>query len=357
MNEKQRTTILTLSIPLLVLLIACSFSVDLGNPTADTNVTPVALNQPVESNPQQEAAIEDQPQLPQVVHTITPGEPGGAEQSKDDIDSSITADEHYALGDSFRLGNFERPFTNTLMEYRPETDLLLIDLTSDEDFYYFTFSLIDKDAELGYPSAYYGIEFDTDYDGRGDFLLWAPGDANTQWNTDGVMLLLDGNDDVGGTNPVVPDGHKGNGYDRVLFARDVQDDPDAAWKRLDPYSSSAIQLAVKVSLIDNNRFYWKAWSDKSIMDPTKFDYNDWYSESQAGSPNKNSTDYPVAMLNQMDSTCWAAYKLEPTGTELGGCVVKQEPQCNCVNVTALSQACCSQCGLVWDAKGGFCKIK
>ena len=347
--------LIILCLPLLLLTIACSFSVDLGNPTAVPNVTPVVLNQVVTPT-QQQTEGEVQPLLPQIVHTITPAEPGGAEQSKDDIDSSKTADEKYALGDSFRLGNFERPFTDTLLEYKPETDLLLIELTSDENFYYFTFSLIDKDASLGYPSAYYGIEFDTDYDGRGDFLLWAPGDGTTEWNTDGVMFLRDSNEDVGGTNPVVPDGHKGNGYDQVLFARDIQDDPDTAWKRLDPHSSSVIQLAVKVSLIDNNRFYWKAWSDKSIMDPTRFDYNDWYSEKQAGSPNKNSEYYPLAMLNQMDSTCWAAYNLQPTGTELGGCVVKQELNCNCTNVTALDQACCSQCGFTWD-KGGFCKLR
>ena len=35
--------------------------------------------------------------------------------------------------------------------------------------------------ETGYPSAYYGIEFDTDKDGRGDYLIWAQGDDNTEW--------------------------------------------------------------------------------------------------------------------------------------------------------------------------------
>ena len=56
-----------------------------------------------------------------------------------------------------------------------------------------------------------------------------------------------------------------------------------------------------------------------MADPSKFDYNDSFSEGQAGSPNKNSSYYPVGQLNLMDSTCWVAYNFEASGKELGGC--------------------------------------
>ena len=211
------------------------------------------------------------------------------------------------------------------MIYHPETDIVRLLLSKGEDFYYFTFELSGVDKDLNYPSATYGIEIDTDYDGRGDYLLWAKGDANTEWNIDDVMLFADSNNDVGGSSPVVPDGKEGDGFDQVLFSIDNLNDPDSAWKRVDPGDGKNVQLAVKTSLIDNNRFYWKAWADSGLADPELFDYNDSFSESQAGSPNKNSSYYPIDKLNLMDCTCWIAYNLTPTGTELGGCASAPPP--------------------------------
>ena len=255
-----------------------------------------------------------------IEHTTIPGNPGSADQIKDEIDTANTADDKLALGDSFRLNNFERPFTQNDMVYHPETDLIRLLLSKGSDFYYFTLELSGVGEDTNYPSAAYGIEIDTDYDGRGDFLLWAQGDDSTEWNIDDVMFLRDSNENVGGSRPVVPDNDSGDGYDEVLFSIDVLDDPDSAWKRVDPGNASNVQLAVKTTLIDNSRFYWRAWADGGLADPSQFDYNDSFSESQAGSPNTNSEYYPVGQLNLMDSTCWIAYNLTPTGTELGGCV-------------------------------------
>ena len=181
------------------------------------------------------------------------------------------------------------------------------------------------------------------------------------------MLLSDSNNDVGGSSPVVPNAHGGNGYDQVLFSIDDLNDPDSAWKRVDPNDGNNVQLAVKTGLIDNNRFYWKAWADTGVADPAKFDYNDSYSESQAGSPNKNSDYYPVDQLNLMDSTCWIAFNLTPTGTELGGCVglppaqeappPPEEPGCNCATPIGLGQDCCTVCGYIWYSDTGNCNFK
>jgi len=119
----------------------------------------------------------------------------------------------------------------------------------------------------------------------------------------------------------VPDGNSGDGYDKVLFSNDKMDDPDAAWQRVE--ASDMICLAIKTSLVGESRFMWKAWADSGVADPAQFDYNDAYSESQAGSPIKNNEFYPLGDLNRMDCTCWIAFNFAPTGNEPSGCVTSQ----------------------------------
>jgi hypothetical protein len=139
------------------------------------------------------------------------------------------------------------------------------------------------------------------------------------WTVENMFVLRDSNNDVGGSNPVIPDGNRGDGYDEVLFSNDKMDDPDTAWQRKE--ASDRIQLAVKITLVDASRFMWKVWADSGVADPTQFDYNDTYYEPQAGSPDKNSEYYPVGQLNRMDSTCWINYGYDLSGNVLGGCSV------------------------------------
>ncbi|MDO9546146.1 MAG: hypothetical protein Q7J07_05285 [Pelolinea sp.] len=354
---------------LMLVVLACSVSLNNDEEVSSAEQTLQAIylerTQTAEASMDTSAESEGPPAV-EIEHTTLPGNPGKADQIKDEIDTENTAGSKSALGDSFRLGNFERPFTETVMDYHPETDIVRLLLSRGSDFYYFTFELNGADKDLNYPSATYGIEIDTDYDGRGDYLLWAKGDSNTEWNIDDVMLLADSNEDVGGASAVVPDNNDGNGYDQVLFSINDLNDPDSAWKRVDPTDGNNIQLAVKIGLIDNNRFYWKAWADAGVADPAMFDYNDSFSESQAGSPNKNSSFYPISGLNLMDSTCWIAYNLTPTGTELGGCVGLQptqqpppptlKPGCNCSTYVGLDQNCCIQCGFAWSSQSGVCYV-
>ena len=372
MMKVQKKWILISGGLLLLILLACSVSFDSGGEeasSAEQTLQAIYLEQTltaaapaeVEQAPAPVIEEEEAPAPVEINHTTIPGNPGKADQVKDEIDTSNTADDKLALGDSYRLNNFERPFTQDEMIYHPETDLLYLELYEGDDFYYFTLELVGTDKETNYPSAFYGIEFDTDYDGRGDYLLWAKGDSSTEWNIDDVMLLEDSNDDVGGSRPVVPDSNSGNGFDNVLFSIDELDDPDEAWKRVDPDNGSNVQLAVKVSSIGKSRFYWRAWADAGLADPSQFDYNDTVSESQAGSPNNTSAYYPVDQLNLMDSTCWIAYNLEPTGNELGGCYVLQptepaptpkptsRPICDCPGscYSISSKSCCEYCGCTW----------
>ncbi len=296
-------------------------------------------------------------------HQTVPGNPGAAEQTHTEIDTSQTADDKHALGDSFRLGIMERPFTEKDMDYHPETDLTKLSLAKGSGFYYFTIEVFSGSEDGGFPSASYGIEFDTDVDGRGDILLWAKGVDSGDWTVEKMSVLSDSNNNVGGSQPVLPDGNSGDGYDEVLFSNDKMDDPDAAWQRKE--AGDKIQLAVKTTLVDAPHFMWKVWSDSAVADPTQFDYNDAYSESQAGSPTKNSEFYPVGQLNRMDSTCWINYGYELSGNLLGGCDVippppppeeppeeppPEEPPCDCSGACmghSSDQFCCEYCGCSW----------
>jgi len=255
----------------------------------------------------------------EVQHMVYPEEFLSEGLIKEEIDTSKTAAKKTAVGDSLRLGNLERPFTQTEMVYHPEIDLLSVGIRDEADYYYFSLELSGIDEQMGYPSAFYGIEIDTDLDGRGDYLLWARGDGNTSWNIDDVMILRDTDKDVGGSLAVIPDSNPGNGYEEVLFSKDMLDDPDAAWKRTDPEKLNIVQLAMKKDLVGNAYFLWKAWSDGGLADPAMFDYNDHFTDPQAGSPQAESELYPLNQLSLVDSTCWIAFNFQPIGNEQGGC--------------------------------------
>jgi len=280
--------------------------------------------------------------------------------TKDEIDTSLTSYMKLAWGDSLRLGILERPFTATDMEYHPETDLVGIMLSEDDNYYYFSLELNDVDSSVGYPSANYAIEFDVDKDLKGDYLLWVSGDDSTEWNHANVNVLQDVNRDVGGAMAVIPDAGAGDGYETVVFSPDVTDQADLAWKRVDPETPNVVQLAINKSMLEPGQFFWKAWTDGNMIEAGLFDFNDFYNNSEAGSPDLDSADYPVNQLNLMDSTCWVAYNFEASGKELGGCYqLAPEPTkapatqtpCSGTCNTGTSQRCCTCAGWEWTADG------
>ena len=243
---------------LLVISIACGVSFDTGGEKPDAAaeveqtlqavyaqytleaMTAANANPPAAAELSPEASVEA-PAPTEIPHTTIPGNPGSPDQKKDEIDTSNTAGQKIALGDSFRLGNLERPFTMDAMDYKKENDLLYLELSEDDDFFIYSLEIVGP-GDDGFLSASYGIEFDSDFDGRGDVLLWAKGGDHPEWTIDDVMVLRDSNDDVGGSRPVLPDNDDGDGYDEVLFSIEVLNDPDAAWQRVD---GNVIQLAIK----------------------------------------------------------------------------------------------------------------
>ncbi len=263
------------------------------------------------------------PAMPQQNDGTTPAATVPEGITKDEIDTSLTSYMKMAWGDSLRLGILERPFTQTDMKYYPETDLVGITVSEDENYYYFSLELNDV-GDDGYPSANYAVELDLDKDLKGDYLLWVSGDDSTEWNQANVNVLQDANKDVGGAAAVIPDAGAGDGYEKVVFSADVTDQADLAWKRVDPERPNVVQLAIKKTLLEPGQFYWKAWADGNMVDAGQFDFNDFYSNAEAGSPDLDSADYPVNQLNLIDSTCWSANGFQPQ--EMTGGCYKAPPQ-------------------------------
>jgi len=245
--------------------------------------------------------------------------------TKDEIDSSLTAPAKTAWGDSLRIDNLERPFTQSEMVYHPETDIVNVTIAEDATHYYFTFELSASAEDAGYPSAFYGIEFDTNLDLKGDLLLWVKGGEATEWTSESVTLYQDANDDVGGATAVIPDAFSGDGYETTVFSGEEQTDDGIAWMRSTEGNANIIQLSLLKTEADGEYFFWKAWADEGVADPALFDYNDSFSNVKAGSPDKNSSVYPVNELELVDSTCWVAYGFQPT-KEQTGCCYKAPPK-------------------------------
>jgi len=254
---------------------------------------------------------------PGIVHTHFPAEIQSSGVFVYDVDSRGTAAENRApYGDSYKLNRFERPFTQGAMEYLPDVDILTYRIAADPTWYYVFVQLSGPGAPGGL-TADYGLELDFDRDGHGDYLIWARPPLASSWTTDGVTVYMDSNNDTGGLSPERADEKfSGNGYDQTLIASGRNGlDPDLAWIRLDPRSPVGIQFAFKRSLV-GNAFMWGVWADLGLRDPARFNYNDYFSEEQAGSPERSETKfYPIKAVFAVDNTCRLPYGFKPNGYE------------------------------------------
>jgi hypothetical protein len=262
--------------------------------------------------------------IPNITHTTMPGEPGPAKQVLNDESSASTANQKHAPAgsESYRLYNrLERPFT-TDMSYRPDVDIEKAELFTDGSFYYITLYLNNTNPNSQNFTADYGVEIDTDSDGRGDYLVWTHAPQSTTWTIDAISVYVDVNNDVGAKTVLQSDAPStGDGYETEIFSiQNTGNDPDAAWSRIAPSLSNAIQIAFKQSILDKPKsFMWLAWADDGLKKPGMFDYNDRFSESEAGSPLENDDNYPVKSLFAMDNTCRMVFGSAVTGTEPGVC--------------------------------------
>jgi hypothetical protein len=264
---------------------------------------------------------------PTIEHKMLPGEPpGGFLSSIRDADSSATAAEKRArAGELFNVNLLERPFTANDMVYYPDLDIQKVVLNQTSDWIYVVISIKGPSPE-NEMRGFYGLELDLDIDGRGDLLIMA-GQPGSTWSTDRVKVWQDTNKDVGSRTPITADNPKtGDGYDKLLFDQGIGSDPDLAWARRFPNDTNAIQLALKPSAINNDAGYlWGAWTDLGAMEPSWFDYNDQFTHAEAGSPLKDTQNYPLKELALMDNTCRWSVGFTPKGNEPGVCPVPATP--------------------------------
>jgi len=260
-----------------------------------------------------------------VTHLTTPEDvsPGG--NFNYDVESSGTAAEHRApYGDSYRLNLFERPFTQSVMDYLPELDIVTFRLSQDSNWDYVFIELVGGDMNSQIVVDY-GVEIDQDRDGHGDILVWAQPPYTTGWSTNTVRVYTDSNNDTGGASPEKSDApFPGDGYDTIVFDQGQGNDSDLAWVRLDPHTPSSVQFAFKRTL-PGNSFMWGVWADAGLRDPAKFNYNDRFTEAEAGSPEVNEKDYPIKAVSQVDDTCWVPIGFVPNGYEPHLCPPLEPP--------------------------------
>jgi hypothetical protein len=256
-------------------------------------------------------------------HTATPPDTAGATGYIVDPETRPYAPEQRAPAgsDVYQSNRYERPYSSEAMEYLSDVDLTRVELRIAPPWVVITFRIAGARAE-GIGRTMYGAEFDTDLDGRGDYLVWGPSPAGAEWTVEGVEIWNDSDGDVGGPSPQMTNAPwaGGNGYDRNVFSGGRGADPDLAWIRA-LEDGAGIQLAFKGIAIKNAvHFLWNGLADFGVRRPDWFDYNDHFTQAEAGSPLPIQPDfYPLKSLWGIDNTCRGAYGYTPAGTETGLC--------------------------------------
>ena len=220
------------------------------------------------------------PNITPISHQKTPASPGKAVQMILDFNSQTLAGQHRTNADYYDTNLLERPFDSE-MNYRGDVDIIKAEISNDGYFYYFTIYLQNlKDPKYSDPDA-----------------------------------------DVGGKTPLQSDApSSGNGYEKILTSSQKMSDPDAVWYRINPADPNSIQIALKRESINKpTSFMWSAWADDGVKSPDKFDYNDFFTIQDAGSPIKDDNNYPLKDLNTVDNTCRGIFGRVATGIEPGLC--------------------------------------
>jgi hypothetical protein len=218
-------------------------------------------------------------------------------------------------GDIYKLNRLERPFLQDMI-YVSDMDIATFNLSEDADWYYVSMELQGSDPNNAI-GINYGVEIDLDFDGFGDFILWARPPYSTTWDTSTVQIFKDTDHDSAGELSQQSDtSANGNGYDTQVFDGGASQaaDPDLAWVRINADPKSTVQFAFKKSLT-GSFFMLGVVADAGLRDLSKFDYNDHFKEDEAGSPEQNTAYYPLGSLYAVDSTCWEAYGIQTTGFE------------------------------------------
>ena len=303
------------------------------NQTVEVRLTENAINAPPDEPISTEVPKELPPEKPEqtlmpLEPTLEllnyPGEPPAPDRTLEDADSRARAYENRTLsGDDVLANVYERPFTAGEMIYQPDLDIITVDFSYDDEFFYFTINLGGIDERAWGPKGYYGIEFDRTKTGCGDLLVFAHM-PRKDWGTGDIVIYIDENGDVGGLRPgEAEDNVHVNGYDSQI---EIQDDL-TAFSRYDPGRTMGVQIAVSRALLgDPTEFLWGAWSAAALPDVSLFDYHDNIGPSEAGSPIRGDR-YPIKALYSLDNTCRLPYGFEQSEKYVPGmCLLSTEPK-------------------------------
>jgi hypothetical protein len=262
-----------------------------------------------------------------IVHLISPAQGTKHESTAHDNEESAFYDlKNVEFGDDFKINRFERPFTSVEMNYIPYIDIMDLEMTSDQNWYYVQIKLIGVDPATGGIHGVYGLEFDLDIDGRSEILILAE-DPGSEWSAERVRVYLDGNGDIGGQGSTPDTAYTGNGYETMIFDSGQGEDPDLAWARAVMGNRPVAEFGFKKSLLRSyTKFMWSVLASASPIDPSKFYFNDTFTEEGAGSPNKKNAYYPVKELSAYDNTCRVPTGFDATGAEPLGCLVYTPPE-------------------------------
>lgn len=277
--------------------------------------------------PTQPADVEtEEPAIPVVQNNVVPVNlpasiSGHASDQVSALDKAISG------GDRFTFGQFERPFNSEKMDvYYPSLDIVDTIVYQDNEWVYGIIQLnsLEEAASI---SGKYALELDTDRDGRGDWLVLVASPASTDWTVQGVQVYYDENDDVGNVSAMFTDeATDGNGFETLFFDQGRGADIETAWVRNSPANPNTVEISVKRETLEiPNSFMVNMWAGTSLLDPSHFDLNDFYTHEQAGAANPGyELFYPIKSVFELDNTCRLAVGFQPTGTEPGLCNIHQQ---------------------------------
>ena len=295
-------------------------------------------------------------------HPNMPGEPPSVKEGeiKDVSSAAYSSEKRAVAGDTYKGNFYERPFTASSMNYLPDVDIQVGSMSSDSNFLYFFIELEGVNSDTGNLVASYGVELDTDTDGRGEYSVWALNPTGSTWTNTNVTVYQDNNGSVGGNDPILQDLNNGDGYETIV----PNDGAEAAWVRVDPAAAYIVQIAIHRNLVGSPvKMLWGVLADNGHKNPGLFDYDDHFSYDDAGSPYPGYY-YPLKEVASLDNTCrrpwgfaltthkanscWSYAK--PEATSAPG--VTPKPGCTSCNQSA---ACCSElCGSHYGWTGSMC---
>lgn len=256
-----------------------------------------------------------------IVHKMQPAAVAVTRTDVYDVESVDTAPEKRApYGDSYELNRLERPFLQD-MTYLPNLDVATFSIGKDNDWAYVSIQLVGNDPNDQH-GIHYAVELDMDKDGFGDYIIWARHPYPIDWDTAPVQIFRDTNHDTSGVSPAKSDPlFPGNGYDTLFFNGGAGDaDPDLVWVRVKSGEPGTIQFAFKRAW-SGNTFMFGVLADSGLTDPGKLDYVDRMTLTEAGSPVRDNSNYPLKALYAVDNTCRSAFGFGSIGNEPQSCPV------------------------------------